>query len=302
MTTTLPEAARWLPVDPAKGYLVEEIGDGLHWVTDGPYQAMFLVEPERVLVVDAPPSLGERLLGAIREVTGRPVTHVVYSHAHADHVAGASLFEGASFVGHHETARLLERAGDSRRPVPTVTFDEELTLGGLVLRYEGLNHHPGNVFAYVPRHATLMVVDVVYHGWVPYKSLGLPKDVPGYIAAHDTMLGYDFEHFISGHNARLGTRHDVEEAREHIHDLRAACARALEEVSLADAIREVGFEDGYRLMDAYHDRVCENAAAEVIAKWRDRLGGAESFTVDNCWVMSQSLRLDDGHTIQVRYA
>ena len=302
MTTTLPEAARGLPIDSAKGYVVEEIGHGLHWVSDGPYQAMFLVEPERVLLVDAPPSLGERLLGAIREVTDRPVTHVVYTHAHADHVAGASVFEGATFVGHRDTARLLERAADRRRPVPTVTFEEQLVLGGLVLRYEGLNHHPGNLFVHAPRHRTLMVVDVVYHGWVPYKSLGLPKDVPGYIEAHDTMLGYDFEHFVSGHNARLGTRHDVEEAREHIHDLRAACARALEEVSLADAIREVGFEDGYRLMDVYHDRVCESAAAEVIAKWRGRLGGAESFTVDNCWVMSQSLRLDDGHAIQVRYA
>ena len=36
----LPEAARWVDVDPAKGYVVEEIADGLHWVSDGPYQAI----------------------------------------------------------------------------------------------------------------------------------------------------------------------------------------------------------------------------------------------------------------------
>ena len=297
----LPEPARWIPIDPGKGYVVEEIEDGLHWVSDGPYQALFLVESEGVTLVDAPPSLGGRLLAAIREVTDRPVTHLVYSHAHADHVAGASLFEGATIVAHRETARLLERAGDARRPVPVVTFDDELELGRLVLRYEGLNHHPGNLFVHAPRHGTLMVVDVVYHGWAPYKSLGLPKDVPGYIAAHDTMLAYDFEHFVSGHNARLGTRRDVEDAREHVHDLRDAVARALDEVSLAEAMRDTGTEDGYRFMDVYHDRVCEHATAEVVAKWRDRLGGVEVFTGDNCWIMQQSLRLDDGHGIQVRY-
>ena len=54
----LPEPARWIPIDPEKGYVVEEIEDGLHWVSDGPYQALFLVESEGVTLVDAPPSLG----------------------------------------------------------------------------------------------------------------------------------------------------------------------------------------------------------------------------------------------------
>ncbi len=44
----LPEPARWIPIDPEKGYVVEEIEDGLHWVSDGPYQALFLVESEGV--------------------------------------------------------------------------------------------------------------------------------------------------------------------------------------------------------------------------------------------------------------
>ena len=53
-------------------------------------------------------------------------------------------------------------------------------------------------------------------------------------------------------------------------------------------------------MDAYHDRVCELAAGEVIERWRDRLGGVETFTHDNCWIMQQSLRLDDGHGVPPR--
>lgn len=296
------EEASWKPIDPAKGYLVEEIGDGLYWISDGPYQAMFQVEREGVTLVDAPPALGGRLHAAIAEVTDRPVTHLVYSHEHFDHAGGASLFPDATFVGQRETARLLVDAADPRRPAPTVTFDDELELGSLVLRYHGLNHQPGNLFVHAPKQATLMVVDVVYHGFAPYRSLGLPADVHGFIDAHDQMLDYDFEHFVSGHNGRLGTRHDVEEAREHVHDLRAACKRALDVVTIPAIIREVGLEDSYLLMGTFHERVCEHAAAEVIEKWKDRLGGVEQFTADNCWVMSQCLRLNEGYAMPVRPA
>ena len=45
-------------VDPDKGYFVEEIDDGLYWVTEGTYHVMFLTTGEGVIVVDAPPSIG----------------------------------------------------------------------------------------------------------------------------------------------------------------------------------------------------------------------------------------------------
>src|SRR5262249_40555194 len=51
-----------------KGYLVQEIGGGLYWVTDGAYNTMFLVTGEGVVAVDAPPTLGANYLKAISEV------------------------------------------------------------------------------------------------------------------------------------------------------------------------------------------------------------------------------------------
>jgi glyoxylase-like metal-dependent hydrolase (beta-lactamase superfamily II) len=75
-TTTIP-----LP-QAAKGYLAEEIRDDLYWVTDGAYNTMFLVTDNDVIAVDAPPTIGENYLKAIAEVTDKPVTYVIYSHAH----------------------------------------------------------------------------------------------------------------------------------------------------------------------------------------------------------------------------
>jgi glyoxylase-like metal-dependent hydrolase (beta-lactamase superfamily II) len=74
------------------GYHAEEIADGVHWVTSGWYDCMFIRTGSGVIAVDAPPALGELLLTAIEEVTDEPVTHFIYSHWHADHVGAAAVF------------------------------------------------------------------------------------------------------------------------------------------------------------------------------------------------------------------
>jgi len=88
----LPETAKGPQIDYSKGYLVEEIRDELYWVTDGAYNTMFLTTGQGVIVVDAPPSIGENYLNAIAEVTDESITHVIYSHTHNDHIGSASIF------------------------------------------------------------------------------------------------------------------------------------------------------------------------------------------------------------------
>jgi glyoxylase-like metal-dependent hydrolase (beta-lactamase superfamily II) len=284
-----------VPADP--GYIVQEIAPGVHWVSDGLYQTMFVVTDDGVIAVDAPPALGERYLRAIADVTTAPVTHVVYSHAHFDHSGSAHLFPAdALFVAHQETAALLARDADPRRPLPTRTFQEydELRVGGQVLRldYHGVSHTPGNLFLHLPEHRVLMLVDVVFPGWVPFKNFGESKDVPALMTAHDTALSYGFETLVAGHVGRLGTPDDVVEARAYLDDLRESCLRALERVRLEDYARALGRDNPWLLYDAYLDGVVERVTADVVPRWVDRLGGADVFTDDNAYIMLQSLRLD----------
>ena len=219
----VPDAARG-PAIPEAGYLVEEIRDGLYWVTDGLYQAMFLTTGEGVILVDAPPSIGPNLAKAIADVTDEPVTYVVYSHHHTDHIGAAGQFaETATYVGHEATADLLTRDVDPNRPIPTVTFEDSytLTLGNqtLQLDYPGSNHEPGNIFISAPKQKVLMVVDIVFPGWAPFADLALAEDVPGFVVAHDQILAYDFDTFVGGHLTRLGTRKDVETAKSYVLDV-----------------------------------------------------------------------------------
>jgi glyoxylase-like metal-dependent hydrolase (beta-lactamase superfamily II) len=102
---------------------------------------MFMVYETGVIVVDAPPTYSAHLKQAIAEVTDRPITHVVYSHSHVDHIAGVNDLGGHPvLIAQEETKRLLLRAKDPKRPIPTVTFKDSyrLELGGQVLE---LSYH-----------------------------------------------------------------------------------------------------------------------------------------------------------------
>ncbi|MEV4074198.1 MBL fold metallo-hydrolase [Nonomuraea fuscirosea] len=287
------------------GYFVDRVRGNLYWVTDGFYQSMFLTTTEGVVVVDAPPTIGRNLLRAIEEVTRarrRPsrVTHLVYSHSHADHIGAASIFgSGVTRVAHAETKRLLKAARDGNRPLPTVTFDDrhELRVGGerLVLSHHGPNHSPDNIFIQVPSAATLMVVDVIFPGWVPFKNLAESQDVPAWIAAHDTVLATSWSTLIGGHLGRLGTRSDVTLQRDYMRDLSASTRATIGKLDTTPFFTEYGpTGNAWAVFRSYLDAAAEQAAAPVIAKYSRLLAGADVFTTSNAAALVNSARIDQG--------
>lgn len=302
--TQIPESARG-PAIPEEGYLVEEIRDNLYWVTDGSYNAMFLVTDEGVVVVDAPPSIGQNYLKAIGDVTDKPITHVIYSHAHLDHIGAAGIFpKNATYIAHQVTGLELQRAmslasnTSAIPPVPTITFPNNHTLQvgnqTLNLDYYGDNHMPGNLFIYAPNQKTLMLVDIVFPGWVPFVYLALADDIAGFIKAHDIALNnYDFDTFIGGHLTRLGTRDDVVTQQEFISDLGKAAAKANSEVQFGNIAAQVGSTaDTWLLFSKYIDAIDQNCIQTMLPKWESRLGGAEAFLPTHCFAMTESGRVD----------
>lgn len=282
----VPERAR-APQIPSKGYLLDDFGGGLHGVRDGQYQSMFLVTHTGVVVVDAPASLGERLLAAIAEVTSRPVTHVVYSHSHQDHIGAAHLFpDNARYVAHELTGDLLRRAGDPNRPLPTRTFAghrQVLTVGGqrLVLEYRGNNHQAGNLFINAPDHRVLMLVDVVTPRWTPFFQLALTPNVRAYLDATSQVLDYDFDTFVTGHKGYFGTRADVEEHGRYLADLQAATGQALGMVDFADAVKDVPRDNPNAQNKVYMEAILDRAVELMPSTWLTQLGAADVWVRDN---------------------
>ncbi|WP_394834429.1 MBL fold metallo-hydrolase [Pendulispora rubella] len=295
----LPDGAKGPGLDPKKGYRTEKLGRDLYMVTDNSYQSMFMVYETGVVVVDAPPTYATKLNEAIAEVTKLPITHIVYSHSHADHIGGTGsldLSHNPVIVAHDETKMLLARDADPARPVPTVTFQNtySLEVGSHVLKlsYHGNGHEPGNIFIDAPEQETLMVVDVVFPGWMPFRRLAVSQDIPGWLSQVEKIEKLPFKKLVTGHVTRLGTREDVKTQIEFDDDLKAVVGEALKSNAYVDGINPADMGNTWALVDDYTARVAVQCVTTLTRKWKSRLGGFDTFVWDNCYAMEQSLRVD----------
>jgi hypothetical protein len=251
-----------------------------------------LVTSDGVIAVDALPTMGERQVAAIREVTDKPIRYLVYSHEHTDHIGAASLFpSGIKIVAQAETAAISQKRKDPRRHVPTVTFHNHLTLPlgepktGAHLSgpqsSDRQHHHLGA--------AAKVLVDVVYPGYMPYKNLGIVEDVPGYIDVHRTVLGYDFDTFVGGHVDRLGNRADVATSVEFVTELHSVASRLLSKTPFPAFLAAHAGPDKWDLDNEYERALVEDCAAELGKTWEARLKGTKTYLKDNCWAMNEAI-------------
>jgi glyoxylase-like metal-dependent hydrolase (beta-lactamase superfamily II) len=296
------------PAVNAQGYYVGRVEKNLYWVTDSTYQAAFLTTRDGVVLFDAPPTIGHNLQRAIDEVAsanGVPgkVTHIVYSHHHADHLGASSLFgRNVTRIGQAETRRLLAEENDPARPVPDITFDTRYTLrvGGerIDLAWHGTNHTPDNSYIHFPGHDTLMLVDIVLPRWAPYDSFNLNEDVQGSIAAPATAMAYPWKHFIGGHMGRLGTRDDMTVYQRYVDDIIAGVNKALVAVDPAPFFARYG-DNSWAAVQQYQAAQVSYAAAPVIKKYTGVLAAADVYTASTTFVILESIRLDLGTDSQI---
>jgi glyoxylase-like metal-dependent hydrolase (beta-lactamase superfamily II) len=257
------------------------------------YNSMFMVTDEGVVVVDAPPGIGDKIFAAVLEVTDEPITHLIYSHAHKHHIGAAHLFENVTVIAHNETSKTLKERNDPDRPVPDRNFTREMNLqiGDQVLQllYPGPYHEQGNIFVYLPEHKVLMAVDHVVPGGIPWKHLSNTPDVPAFINSIDQALAIDFDVFVPGHGP-TGTRQDIIVQHEYVADLRENAMAALNEVNFTEATRNV--QGSNAMTEAYFNALTKSCADKINAKWQRELEGVGVWTDEHCEKMIISTRVD----------
>jgi len=184
--------------------------------------AAAVVTSEGVVLVDAlgSPSLAERFLGLLREVTDKPISTVILTHYHADHIYGLQVFDdlGAEIIapgGFHEyldspsaVERLEERRvslypwvnEDTRlvRPDRVVTEDTVLSVGDTTLRigYLGAAHSDGDLTVLVEPDRVLISGDIIFEGRVPFTG---SADTRHWLAVLEGLEREGLSGLIPGH-------------------------------------------------------------------------------------------------------
>lgn len=255
-------------VDSAKDYFVDEIAEGIYWLSGSHYQTMFLTTGEGVIAVDAPQPIGQSYLEAIQEVTDEPVTHVVYSHAHSDHIGAAGIFPpDIEYIAHQDAVDKL-----SGVPAPTITFKDtySLEVGNqlLELSYIGTFHSVGDIVIHAPKQKVAMVVDLFHPGSAPFAGFGVTIDLGAHLKAHDVLIEeYDFNVLIPGHTEILATKAHLETNKTLI-------------LSMQEIVREA-------IESEPSEEVVQVCIDKTIAQWNGILDNLEDRMEANCQKMEE---------------
>jgi glyoxylase-like metal-dependent hydrolase (beta-lactamase superfamily II) len=220
--------------------------------------AGFVVTPAGVVVIDAlgSPALATRLVAQIRTITPLPITHVIVTHYHADHIYGLQTFKalGARIFAHpaakdylnSDTARLrLETSRTELAPwvnqdthlvAPDewIESDKDLGVGGVLFKIKAVGpaHTPEDLVVYLPQEKVLFAGDLVFRSRIPFVG---QADSRHWITALDQLLAFDAQTVVPGHGPySREARQDMQLTRDYLVYLRAAMARAARELEPFD--------------------------------------------------------------------
>lgn len=227
--------------------------------------AAFVVTPAGVVVIDAlgSPALATRLVAEIRKLTPKPITHVIVTHYHADHIYGLQTFKalGAHIIAHRaakaylnsDTARLrLEVSrqelapwvNDDTRLVEAdewIDAEKSLTVGGVRFQIKpvGPSHTPEDLAVYLPSEKVLFAGDLVFRSRIPYVG---QADSRHWIVALERLLAFDASVIVPGHGPLSHeARKDMQLTRDYLVYLRESMGKAAQNLE--------PFEEAYQNTD-----------------------------------------------------
>ncbi|MBY0295314.1 MAG: MBL fold metallo-hydrolase [Methylobacterium sp.] len=250
-----------------------ELASGVYALTaEGDPNSGVVVGDESVLVIDAraTPRMAGDLVARIREVTDKPIRHVLLTHYHAVRVLGVAGYPDRVNVIASDVARamIVERGQQDmeseiqrfprlfrgREEIPgltwpTLTFHREMTLwlGSREVRiiHAGRGHTAGDTIAWLPDEKVLFSGDLVEYGATPYCGDAHFQDWP---ATLDRLEALQPRALVPGRGEALTTPERIREglegtraflrdlyviAREGVaagHDLKAVYDRAMREM------------------------------------------------------------------------
>lgn len=221
---------------------VEKVRDNLYMLKGGGGNTAVFVGSDGVTVVDTKnPGWGGPILEKIKGLTDKPVTRIINTHTHGDHVSGNVEFPATvDVVVQENTKGYMEKmaavtglpAGpaapsifqqNNGRGLPKQTFKTTMTLGKgadqIDLYYFGAAHTGGDAFVVWPALKVMHAGDAFHTRDLPIMDKnngGSGVAYPATLAKAAQVKGVDT--IINGHNPTTTTPADMKTQGEFIAD------------------------------------------------------------------------------------
>jgi glyoxylase-like metal-dependent hydrolase (beta-lactamase superfamily II) len=189
-------------------------GRAYAYTAQGDPNTGIIIGDKGVMVIDtqATPIMAQDVIRRIREVTDKPITHILLSHYHAVRVLGASAYGAHTIISSKDTYDLIVERGEQDKASeigrfprlfrgvesvppgmtwPDMVFEGELVvdLGGVKVRIfqVGRGHTKGDTIAWLEDERILFSGDLVEFGATPYTGDAYLRDWPATLAALEAL-------------------------------------------------------------------------------------------------------------------
>ena len=192
---------------------IEQFKANLYVITGGGGNTAALVADDGVVLVDTKnPGWGSAILDKVQTVTDKPITHIINTHTHGDHVGSNIDFSlPVEVVAHANTKSNMEKmeafqSASGQRYLPSRTYDDRLTLldgdDQIDLYHFGAGHTSGDTIVVFSGLGVAHTGDLFAWKGVPYidvnnggSGVQYPKTL---LTAADSIPGVDM--VIPGHS------------------------------------------------------------------------------------------------------
>jgi len=215
-----------------------KLGDGLYaYTAEGDPNTGVIIGDDSVMVIDtqATPIMAQDVIRRIREITDKPIKHVVMSHYHAVRVLGASAYNAEHIYASRHTYELIKERGQQdyesevgRFPRlfqgvdsvpgltwPTIVFETRLTLfmgeREVQLIHVGRGHTKGDTIVWLPKEKVMFAGDLVEFGATPYTGDAYHEHWPTTL---DALLEFDPQKLVPGRGEALQSPQECRSAIE----------------------------------------------------------------------------------------
>ncbi|WP_140395403.1 MBL fold metallo-hydrolase, partial [Escherichia coli] len=224
-------------------YVLQKIGERTYYVQRYFYSTTFYVGDKGVLLFDAPEGRGKYLLQAIRDVTPLPVTALVYSHYHVDHIGDSPFWndeakkEGVNLriIASKATAEKMQFM-NSRLPVATQVLskkDDQFKFEKQTIelhRFVKAGHTDDHSVWLLKQEKVAHSPDLLNPDQLPMMGFAVSDT----LVYHDSNLRQvemlDWKYFIGGHG-NIGSHDDFKFQRQFLNDLRDTTIKVRKEES-----------------------------------------------------------------------
>ncbi|HAG7622437.1 MBL fold metallo-hydrolase [Escherichia coli] len=224
-------------------YVLQKIGERTYYVQRYFYSTTFYVGDKGVLLFDAPEGRGKYLLQAIRDVTPLPVTALVYSHYHVDHIGDSPFWndeakkEGVNLriIASKATAEKMQFM-NSRLPVATQVLskkDDQFKFEKQTIelhRFVKAGHTDDHSVWLLKQEKVAHSPDLLNPDQLPMMGFAVSDT----LVYHDSNLRQvemlDWKYFIGGHG-NIGLHDDFKFQRQFLNDLRDTTIKVRKEES-----------------------------------------------------------------------